>query len=73
MGYHVGMDIAAIITDINITRCGRTLGAWMLSLPGSQHTLRAYTRNVEQFCVWLDGHGLDLHSVERVNMCLLHG
>jgi integrase/recombinase XerD len=62
------MDIAEITTDINITRHGRILGAWKLSLPGSQHTLRAYTRNVEQFCAWLDGHGLDLLSVERVHI-----
>jgi integrase/recombinase XerD len=63
------MSIVEVIgTGPNITRHGRILGAWKLSLPGSQHTLRAYTRNVEQFCGWLDGHGLDLLSVERVHV-----
>jgi integrase/recombinase XerD len=60
--------IETVGTDPNITRHGRILAAWKLSLPGSQHTLRAYTRSVEQFCGWLDGHGLDLLSVERVHV-----
>ena len=46
----------------------RTLGAWKSSLTASPHTLRAYTRGIEQFCLWLDDHGLDLLGVERVHV-----
>ncbi|MHA7278885.1 tyrosine-type recombinase/integrase [Arthrobacter sp. MDT2-2] len=62
------MDISVIIDNTNVTRHGRTLAAWELSLPGSEHTLRAYRRNLGQFCGWLDGRGLDLLGVERVHI-----
>lgn len=55
-------------TAANAIRHELTLAAWELSLPGSEHTLRAYRRSVAQYCTWLDGYGLDLLRVQRVEV-----
>ncbi|WP_247829184.1 tyrosine-type recombinase/integrase [Arthrobacter antioxidans] len=55
-------------TTDNVTRHGHILAAWELSLPGSGHTLRAYRRTLREFCGWLDDHGFDLFSVQRVHV-----
>lgn len=63
------MDLAPNVSaPANATRHGHILAAWELSLPGSEHTLRAYRRILGEFCGWLDEHGFDLFSVQRVHV-----
>lgn len=67
------MDLREQVTgQANALWYARTLGEWRRSLPGSAHTVRAYTRNLEQFCQWLDGVGLDLLTVERSHLDRYH-
>jgi integrase/recombinase XerD len=51
----------------NRERHASIIAAWQLA-QSSPHTLTAYTRNLTGFCVWLDGHGLDLLTVRRVHV-----
>jgi integrase/recombinase XerD len=63
------MEIAPT-TDMtaNALRHGHILAEWQLSLRGSEHTRRAYLRNMGLFCTWLDERGLDLLTVKRVHV-----
>lgn len=51
----------------NAERHARLIAAWQLAQT-SPNTLAAYRRNLADFCIWLDGHGLDLLAVERVHV-----
>lgn len=51
----------------NRERHASIIAAWQLA-QNSPHTLVAYTRNLNSYCTWLDGLGLDLFSVRRVHV-----
>ena len=55
------------VPSSNTERHARLIAAWQLAQT-SPHTLSAYRRNLTDFCSWLDGHGQDLLTVERVHM-----
>lgn len=62
------MDLAYITAPgSNRERHASIIAAWQLA-QSSPHTLTAYTRNLTGFCVWLDGHTLDLLTVRRVHV-----
>lgn len=49
---------------VNSQRYAQLIAAWQLAQT-SPHTLRAYSRNMADYCGWLDTRGLDLLSVKR--------
>lgn len=51
----------------NAERHASIIAAWQLA-QNSRHTLVAYTRNLNAYCAWLDGLGLDLMTVRRVHV-----
>ncbi|MCC9178539.1 tyrosine-type recombinase/integrase [Arthrobacter sp. zg-Y750] len=51
----------------NSERHARLIAAWQLAQQ-STNTVKAYSRNLVDFCSWLDSHGLDLLTVERVHV-----
>ena len=62
------MDLAYNTTPAgNAERHASIIAAWQLA-QNSRHTLVAYTRNLNAYCTWLDGLGLDLLSVRRVHL-----
>lgn len=62
------MDLTCISTPTsNSERHARIIAAWQLAQT-SRHTLAAYTRNLMDFCAWLDGYGFDLLEVQRVQV-----
>lgn len=62
------MDLAYnIASPTNAERHAEIIAAWQLAQT-SPHTLKAYTRNLIDFCSWLDSHNLDLLTVRRVHI-----
>ncbi|MCQ1988049.1 tyrosine-type recombinase/integrase [Arthrobacter sp. zg-Y844] len=62
------MDLAHIAApDTNAERHAHIIGAWRLAQT-SPNTLAAYTRNLTDFCSWLDHYGFDLLQVSRVQV-----
>lgn len=62
------MDLAySTAVSGNADRHADIIAAWQLA-QSSAHTLTAYTRNLAGFCLWLDGHTLDLLTVRRVHV-----
>lgn len=63
-----GVDLAynTVIAG-NAERHAHIIAAWQLAQV-SRHTLAAYTRNLMDYCTWLDGHNLDLFTVRRVHV-----
>lgn len=51
----------------NAERHAQIIAAWQLAQV-SRHTLAAYTRNLRDYCLWLDSHNLDLFTVRRVHV-----
>jgi integrase/recombinase XerD len=51
----------------NRERHASTIAAWQVAQT-SHHTLAAYTRNLANYCTWLDAMGFDLLSVRRVHV-----
>ena len=51
----------------NRERHASTIAAWQVAQT-SRHTLVAYTRNLADYCTWLDAMGFDLLSVRRVHV-----
>jgi integrase/recombinase XerD len=51
----------------NRERHAGTIAAWQVAQT-SRHTLTAYTRNLVDYCTWLDAMGFDLLSVRRVHI-----
>ncbi|GAA5230104.1 tyrosine-type recombinase/integrase [Arthrobacter cryoconiti] len=59
------MELEAITSSTpNQARHGQLIAAWQLAQT-SPNTARAYTRSMLDFCVWLDGHGMDLLTIKR--------
>jgi integrase/recombinase XerD len=56
-----------IVIAGNAERHAHIIAAWQLAQI-SRHTLAAYTRNLMDYCTWLDGHNLDLFTVRRVHV-----
>lgn len=62
------MDLAHITSpDTNAARHARLIAAWQLAQT-SPNTLKAYSRNLQDFCSWLDAYGFDLLQVQRVQI-----
>lgn len=62
------MDLAYITApDRNTERHAQIIAGWQLA-QNSPHTLVAYTRDLLDYCIWLDGNSLDLFSVRRVHL-----
>ncbi|MCG2622991.1 tyrosine-type recombinase/integrase [Arthrobacter sp. I2-34] len=51
----------------NAARHASIIAAWQLAQM-SHHTLAAYSRNLLDYCAWLDGLGLDLFTARRVHV-----
>ena len=51
----------------NAVRHARIIAAWQLA-QSSPKTMALYTRNLGAFCLWLDGHSLDLLTVRRAHL-----
>lgn len=70
VSYRVGMELEAITAGTvgNGQRYAPAIAGWQLAQGGSVNTLRAYRRNMADYCAWLDGHGLDLLTVGRVHV-----
>jgi integrase/recombinase XerD len=51
----------------NRERHASSIAAWQVAQT-SHHTLTAYTRNLVDYCTWLDAMGFDLLSVRRVHV-----
>ena len=62
------MDLMHTTVHIsNAERHAHIIAAWQLSQT-SRHTLAAYTRNLLDYCVWLDSYGFDLLEAQRVQV-----
>lgn len=62
------MDLAHITAPgTNAGRHAHIIAAWRLA-QNSPNTLAAYTRNLTDFCSWLDHYGFDLLQVNRVQV-----
>ena len=68
VSYDVGMNLTSLtVPTSNSERHAQIIAAWQLAQT-SRHTLAAYTRNLSDYCAWLDSKGADLLAAERVHV-----
>ena len=63
------MDLVNVTApDTNAARHAGRIAAWLLAQQPTDNTAKAYRRDLQNFCTWLDAYGFDLLTVQRVQM-----
>ena len=63
------MDLVNVTApDTNAARHAQRIAAWLLAQQPTDNTAKAYRRDLQNFCAWLDAYGFDLLRVQRVQV-----